>query len=82
MTFLAMSSEYGCYGPEDSYLGVSQFFHGGGFAFAMGSVFLGGFCEVMPSFNPEEIMRRLNEGPFTGTFMVPTQYHAILALEN
>ena len=82
MTFLAMSSEYGCYGPEDSYLGVSPFFHGGGFAFAMGSVFLGGFCEVMPSFNPEEIMRRLNEGPFTGTFMVPTHYHAILAMEN
>lgn len=82
MTFLAMASEYGCYGPEDSYLGVSPFFHGGGFAFAMGSVFLGGFCEIMPAFNPEEIMRRLNEGPFTGTFMVPTHYHAILALED
>ncbi len=82
MTFLAMASEYGCYGPEDSYLGVAPFFHGGGFAFAMGSVFLGGFCEVLPAFNPEEIMRRLHEEPFTGTFMVPTHYHAILALEN
>ncbi len=82
MTFLAMASEYGCYGPEDSYLGVSPFFHGGGFAFAMGSVFLGGFCEVVPAFNPEDIMRRLNEGPYTGTFMVPTHYHAILAMED
>ncbi len=82
MTFLAMASEYGCYGPEDSYLGVAPFFHGGGFAFAMGSVFLGGFCEVLPAFNPEEVMRRLNEGPYTGTFMVPTHYHAILAQEN
>lgn len=82
MTFLAMASEYGCYGPEDSYLGVAPFFHGGGFAFAMGSVFLGGFCEVLPGFDPEEVLRRLNEGRFTGTFMVPTHYHAILALEE
>ena len=82
MTFLAMASEYGCYGPDDSYLGVAPLFHGGGFAFAMGSVFLGGFCEVVPAFNPEDIMRRLNQGPFTGSFMVPTHYHAILALEG
>jgi long-chain acyl-CoA synthetase len=82
MTFLAMASEYGCYGPEDSYLCVAPLFHGGGFAFAMGSVFLGGFCEVVPAFNPEDILRRLNEGPFTGTFMVPTHYHAILAMED
>lgn len=82
MTFLAMASEYACYGPEDSYLGVAPFFHGGGFAFAMGSVFLGGFCEVLPAFNPEEMIRRLHEDKFTGTFMVPTHYHAILAMEN
>lgn len=82
MTFLAMASEYGCYGPEDSYLCVAPLFHGGGFAFAMGSVFLGGFCEVLPAFDAEDILRRLHEGPFTGTFMVPTHYHAILALED
>jgi long-chain acyl-CoA synthetase len=82
MTFLAMASEYGCYGPEDSYLCVAPLFHGGGFAFAMGSVFLGGFCDVLPAFGPEDILRRLHEGPYTGTFMVPTHYHAILALEN
>jgi len=77
-----MASEYGCYGPEDSYLCVAPLFHGGGFAFAMGSVFLGGFCEVLPAFDPEDILRRLNEGPYTGTFMVPTHYHAILGLEE
>jgi long-chain acyl-CoA synthetase len=82
MTFLAMASEYGCYGPEDSYLCVAPLFHGGGFAFAMGSVFLGGFCDVLPAFGPEDILRRLHEGPYTGTFMVPTHYHAILALED
>jgi len=82
MTFLAMASEYGCYGPEDSYLCVAPLFHGGGFAFAMGSVFLGGFCDVLPAFDPEDILRRLHEGPYTGTFMVPTHYHAILALED
>ena len=71
MTFLAMASEYGCYGPEDSYLCVAPLFHGGGFAFAMGSVFLGGFCDVLPAFDPEDILRRLHEGPYTGTFMVP-----------
>ena len=81
ITFLAISSEYGCYGPDDSYLCVAPLFHGGGFAFAMGSVFLGGFCEILPAFDPEDIMRQLHEGPYTGTFMVPTHYHAILALE-
>ncbi|MDP6474259.1 MAG: AMP-binding protein [Alphaproteobacteria bacterium] len=81
ITFLAMCSEYGCYGPDDSYLCVAPLFHGGGFAFAMGSVFLGGFCEILPAFDPEYIMRQLHEGPYTGTFMVPTHYHAILALE-
>ncbi len=82
MTFLAMAAEYGCYGPDDSFLAVAPLFHGGGFAFAMGSVFLGGSCELLPGFEPEQVLRKLSEDRFTGTFMVPTHFHAILALEE
>jgi long-chain acyl-CoA synthetase len=82
MTFLAMAAEYGCYGPDDSFLAVAPLFHGGGFAFAMGSVFLGGTCELLPGFDPEQVLRKLSGDHFTGTFMVPTHFHAILALEE
>ncbi len=82
LTCLGMAVEYGCYGPDDSQLSFAPLFHGGGFAFALASVFCGGTCELLPRFDPEEVMRKLSEGGFTGTFMVPTHFHAIFSLEE
>lgn len=80
MTFFAMASEYGCYGPDDHFLAIAPFCHGAGLAFALGSLFFGGTCTIMGKFDPEETIRLLNTGEITGTFMVPTHFHKIFEL--
>ena len=76
-----MASEFGCYGPDDRFLTVTPLFHGAGFSWAHASVFFGGTCEIMTAFEPEPFLRRLHEDPVTGTFLVPTIFHAIFGLE-
>ena len=76
-----MASEYGCYGPDDRFLAVTPLFHGAGFSFAHASVFFGGTCEILTRADPETILERLSRGGITGTFLVPTIFHAIFALE-
>ena len=78
LSCFGMAAEYGCYGPDDTHLAFAPLFHGGGFVFALAAVFFGGFCELLPRFEPELVMRKLSGGAFTGTFMVPTHFHAIL----
>jgi long-chain acyl-CoA synthetase len=77
-----MASEFGCYGPDDRFLAITPMFHGAGYSFAHAVVFFGGTCEILPAFNPEITLRRLSEGGATGTFMVPTLFHAMFALEK
>jgi long-chain acyl-CoA synthetase len=48
----------------------------------MGALFLGGYCEVLPSFDPEQVIAKLHGEAMTGTFMVPTHFHAIFTLEQ
>jgi long-chain acyl-CoA synthetase len=81
LTGFCMASEYGCYGPDDSFLAVTPMFHGAGFSFAHASVFFGGTCELLPAFDAEQTLRRLHQGGITGTFLVPTMFHAMFALE-
>jgi acyl-CoA synthetase (AMP-forming)/AMP-acid ligase II len=80
MTMLGMASEYGCYGPDDDYLAIAPLFHGAGYCFAHAAVFLGGSCEILTQFDAETVIARLHEGGHSGTFMVPTHFHAIFAL--
>jgi len=75
-----MASEYGCYGPDDHYLAVTPMFHGAGYNFAHASVFFGGTCEILTGFEPEATLRAMERA--TGTFMVPTIFHALLGLEQ
>ncbi|MGA0708929.1 MAG: class I adenylate-forming enzyme family protein [Steroidobacteraceae bacterium] len=82
LTFHAMAMEYGCYGPDDLQLGIAPMAHGAGFAFIMASLYFGGTVDVLPAFDPELVLRKLVEQPFTGVFMVPAHYHAIFALEK
>jgi acyl-CoA synthetase (AMP-forming)/AMP-acid ligase II len=81
LTGFCMASEYGCYGPDDSFLAVTPMFHGAGFSFAHASVFFGGTCEILPGFDAEQTLRHLHQGGVTGTFLVPTMFHAMFALE-
>ncbi len=77
-----MASEFGCYGPDDYFLAVTPMFHGAGFSFAHASVFFGGTCEILTAFEPETTLRRLSESGASGTFLVPTIFNAIFALER
>lgn len=82
LTFYGMASEYGCYGPDDRYLATAPLFHGAGFAFAAASLYFGGYCEVLPSFEPEQVIAKLSGEGLQGTFLVPTHFHQIFALER
>ena len=81
LTFLGMSVAYGGYGPNETYLAVAPLFHGAGFSFAMAAPFFGGTCEILAGFEPETVISKLHEGGFSGTFMVPTHFHAVFNLE-
>jgi acyl-CoA synthetase (AMP-forming)/AMP-acid ligase II len=78
----SMASEFGCYGPDDRFLAVTPMFHGAGYANVHTSVFFGGTCEILPAFEPELCLRRLSEAGCTGTFLVPTIFHAMFGLER
>jgi acyl-CoA synthetase (AMP-forming)/AMP-acid ligase II len=80
LTFHGMAMEYGCYGPDDRFLALAPMSHGAGFAFAMCTLYFGGFVEIAARFDPAQVLERLADGAFTGVFMVPTHFQAIFAL--
>lgn len=82
LQFYGMASEYGCYSPGDRFLGFTPLCHGGGLAFSIASIYLGGQLDLLSRFDPGEVLNRLDEGAATGVFMVPTHFHAIFALER
>jgi len=81
LLFYAMAVEYGCFGPDDSFLALAPCAHGAGLAFALAPIFFGGTCELVAEFDAAHVVRRLAEGRYTGVFMVPTHLHAIFALD-
>ncbi len=82
LTFHAMAMEYGCYGPDDRFLALAPMSHGAGFAFAMCTLYFGGFVEIAAKFDPASVLDRLQKGGFTGVFMVPTHFQAIFSLPS
>ena len=80
--FKAMAHHFRCLGPDDRHLCFAPLAHGGGFGFAMASVFNGGTLELLPAFDPAQVMARLASGEVTSVFMVPTHVHQILALPD
>jgi long-chain acyl-CoA synthetase len=80
LTFLAMALEYGCYGPDDKFLGTTPMNHGAGICFPLAALFGGGTLEFMDKFDAETLLRRLKAGSFSGVFMVPTQFHQVFSL--
>ena len=82
LTFFAMAVEYGCYSPEDRAIAIAPLYHGGGFAFAMAPIAFGGSCEILPKFDPEHVLRLIPELGITNTFMVPTHFNALFALDE
>ncbi len=80
MSFFVFASIYGCFGPRDHFLVTTPLFHGGGFAFPMAALFLGGEVELMPAYAPDLLLERMTSGEHTGTFVVPTQLHGLFDL--
>jgi acyl-CoA synthetase (AMP-forming)/AMP-acid ligase II len=78
--FKVMAHHFRCLGPDDRHLCFAPLAHGGGFGFAMASVFNGGTLELLPAFDASHVMERLASGEVTSVFMVPTHVHQILAL--
>ena len=78
--FKAMSHHFRCLRPGDRHLCFAPLAHGGGFGFAMASVFNGGTLELLAAFDPAKVMARMASGDVTSVFMVPTHVHQILSL--
>ncbi|MCZ2153290.1 MAG: acyl--CoA ligase, partial [Bryobacterales bacterium] len=81
LTLFAMAVEYGCYSPDDRFLALAPMCHGAGMIFSLAPVFFGGYAEIIDKFVPEEVLRTLSAGQFTGFFAVPTHFHAMLAAD-
>ncbi len=82
MGFYQIAMEFGCYSPDDRFLGTTPMNHGAGIALPMAAIQFGGFTEILDSFDPELLLKKLKEGNFSGVFTVPTQHHAIFSLEK
>lgn len=80
LTLYGMGVEYGCFSPDDRFLAFAPICHGAGMVFALAPVYFGGHAEILPKFDPEHVLERLNEGAMTGVFMVPTHFHGIFDL--
>jgi len=80
--FAAMAHNFRCLGPEDRHLCFAPLAHGGGYGFAMASIFNGGTLELLGAFDPAYVLGRLGSGEVTSVFMVPTHVHQILSLPD
>ena len=76
----AMASEHGCYGPDDRAVATTPMFHGSGFLMTLAPVFFGGFVELLPSFNIEALMRKIEDVSATSVYMVPTHFSSLFAM--
>jgi len=75
-----MASEHACYGPDDRAVATTPMFHGAGFLMALAPVFFGGFVELLPSFNIEQLMLKIQETAATSVYMVPTHFSSLFAM--
>lgn len=82
LTLFGMAAEYGCYSPDDRFLAFAPLCHGAGMVFGLAPIFFGGHTEILSHFDPELVLRRLQQGAMTGVFMVPTHFHGIFGLED
>jgi acyl-CoA synthetase (AMP-forming)/AMP-acid ligase II len=80
LSAFVMASEHGCYGPDDRAVATTPMFHGAGFLMALAPVFFGGFVELLPSFNIEQLMLKIDEIAATSVYMVPTHFSSLFSM--
>lgn len=79
---LICAAEFGCFGPDDSFLAMTPLNHGGGLGLAAAALATGGTVEIMDRFDPLAVLERLHRGGISGLFMVPTHFQMIFALPD
>jgi len=77
---LISAAEYGCFGPDDSFLVVTPMAFGGGLAYPLASLAAGGWFEILDRFDAKSTLAKLKRGDFTGIFLVPTHFQMIFEL--
>lgn len=79
--FLAQIVEFG-FTYHDKMLTPSPLFHGGGRAFSLNMLFVGGTLVLQNKFNPEAVLDAIEEYQITTTFMVPTMFKRVLEAQQ
>lgn len=82
LTLYGMGVEYGCFGPDDSFLALAPLCHGAGFAFNLAPLYFGGTCDLMRGFDPEAVAELLAQARHSGVFMVPTHFMGLFGLPS
>ncbi len=79
LTFSCIAAEVGLH-PGSRTVAVAPLYYGAGFAWAFAALYTGGSIAVMPEFEPEQLLRTLDDARAQGVFLVPTHAHMIREL--
>ena len=82
LTLYGMAEEYGCFSSDDRFLSIAPMCHGAGMIFSLAPIFFGGYAEIMDDFDPELVMKTLEEEEITGFFGVPTHFFGMLGVDK
>ena len=82
LTLYGMADAYGCFSSDDRFLSIAPMCHGAGMIFSLAPIFFGGYAEIMDAFNPELVMKTLEDEKMTGFFGVPTHFHGMLGIDQ
>ena len=79
LTFYATALEWGL-GPAKTTIAVAPMYHGAGFAFGYGAVFVGGTVHMMRAFDGERLLHMIATDRPGSVFLVPTHAQMLRAL--
>ena len=82
LTLYGMADAYGCFSSDDRFLSIAPMCHGAGMIFSLAPIFFGGYAEIMDDFNPELVMKTLEDEEITGFFGVPTHFYGMLGVDQ
>ena len=82
LTLYGMADAYGCFSSDDRFLSIAPMCHGAGMIFSLAPIFFGGYAEIMDDFNPELVMKTIEEENITGFFGVPTHFYGMLGIDQ
>ena len=79
LTLLQIAIEYG-FGSEDKTLNCGPLYHAAPMAFTLVHLLLGGQVILMKEFDPEKVLKNIQDFRVTNSFMVPTMYNMVINL--